>query len=67
MPFGKYQRKEMGNVPADYLLWLYDQFKKQESPLSHDARRVKEYIEENLDALQLEVKRNAENKENYRT
>jgi len=48
MPWGAYAGKKMIDVPADYLLWLY-----------HDRKcdqRVKEYIEENMDALEKEVK-----------
>lgn len=25
MPFGKHKGKKLGDVPASYLLWLYDQ------------------------------------------
>lgn len=25
MPFGKYKGEKLGDVPADYLLWLVDQ------------------------------------------
>lgn len=49
MPFGKYKGEKMANVPASYLIWLYDNGK-----CSSD---VKEYIEDNLDILQIEIKR----------
>lgn len=50
MPFGKYKDVLMANVPASYLIWLYDNGK-----CSVD---VKSYIVENLDALKLEIKNN---------
>lgn len=43
MPFGKYKREKLANVPAHYLLWLYH------DGLNHDE--LKEYIEDNMDAL----------------
>lgn len=27
MPFGKHKGEKLANVPADYLLWLYDNYK----------------------------------------
>lgn len=45
MPFGKHKGKPMEEVPASYLLWLRD------NGVSGD---VKDYIEENLSALQKE-------------
>ena len=52
MPFGKHKGKAMANVPADHLLWLYEQ----------DWLRdpVKTYIERNLDVLKKEIKPPAE-------
>jgi uncharacterized protein (DUF3820 family) len=49
MPFGKYKGDKMTNVPASYLIWLYDNGK-----CSSD---VSEYIKENLDVLNEEIKR----------
>lgn len=48
MPFGAYKEKEMQDVPASYLIWLYDNNK--------CFGGVKKYIEENLETLRLEVK-----------
>lgn len=48
MPFGKYEGKAMINVPAQYLLWLFNQ------GCNHAG--VRKYIIENLDALNKEVK-----------
>lgn len=52
MPFGKFQNTKMEDVPAWYLLWLKDQ-----KPRVGD-KLVRDYIEENLDALELEQKSN---------
>lgn len=49
MPFGKYIGKAMINVPAAYLLWLYNE------GCSHAG--VRKYIIDNLDILQKEVSR----------
>jgi uncharacterized protein (DUF3820 family) len=50
MPFGKHKGERMIDVPAWYLLNLYD----------HDwcYGAVKDYIKENEDCLRLEIKRN---------
>jgi uncharacterized protein (DUF3820 family) len=50
MPFGKHQGTAMANVPPDYLIWLHDMPKLNPE--------VKEYISENMDVLQEEVKKN---------
>ncbi len=43
MPFGKYQGKAMIEVPAQYLLWLFNQ--------GCNDNGVRKYIIDNLDAL----------------
>jgi uncharacterized protein (DUF3820 family) len=48
MPFGKYKGKEMQDVPASYLLYLYNEVDLY--------GKVKDYIEENMDVLKEEVK-----------
>lgn len=48
MPFGKYQGKAMANVPAQYLIWLYNQ------GCNHPG--VKKYILDNLEILKKEAK-----------
>ena len=48
MPFGKYKDMEMEDVPASYLIWLLENNK--------CSKPVKEYIEENLETLELEIK-----------
>lgn len=47
MPFGKYQGKAMANVPAKYLLYLYN------DGCSH--QEVKAYIISNLRLLEKEA------------
>lgn len=47
MPWGKHQGTEMQDVPAYYLIWLYDNHK-----CSMDVR---DYIEDNMDVLQQEI------------
>lgn len=48
MPFGIHKDKKMINVPASYLLWLYENGKCNAA--------VKEYIEYNMDVLKQELK-----------
>ena len=48
VPYGKYKGTEMANVPAEYLIWLYDNNKCD--------IRVRQYIEENMDVIQQELK-----------
>lgn len=49
MPFGEHKGKKLIDVPASYLLYLYDQNK--------CYGELKEYIEDNLDVLNEEKKR----------
>ncbi|MCW3109896.1 MAG: hypothetical protein JWQ09_4402 [Segetibacter sp.] len=46
MPWGAYGGKKMANVPAKYLLWLYDNNKA--------SGGVLQYIKDNLENLRLE-------------
>lgn len=48
MPYGKYQGREMANVPAEHLLWLWENDK--------CCKDVREYIEDNMDVLEKELK-----------
>ncbi|MCC8153253.1 MAG: DUF3820 family protein [Tannerellaceae bacterium] len=50
MPYGKYKGTKMANVPASYLLWLYDNKKAN--------IYIQEYIEDNWDVSQDEIKNN---------
>jgi len=47
MPFGKYKGEKMANIPADYLLWLYEN--------SKVFGEVKQYIKDNLDVIKSEI------------
>ena len=49
MPWGAHKGKAMINIPAHYLIWIYENNK-----CSGD---VKKYIEDNMDVLKLEVKK----------
>jgi len=49
MPFGKYKGLKMANVPASYLIWIYENNK--------CSLEVIKYVRTNLDVLQEEVKR----------
>lgn len=57
MPFGKYKGEKMANVPASYLMWIYDEWTLPNPRFSFVNKDVKEYIEENLDVIQEEIKR----------
>lgn len=56
MPFGKHKGEKMANVPASYLLWIYDEWTLPNPRFGFVHKEVKEYIEENLDVLKKEVK-----------
>ena len=47
MPYGKHKGTAMANVPADYLLWLFENNKCTPS--------IQEYVKDNLDVLRSEV------------
>jgi hypothetical protein len=53
MPFGKYKDKMIGQVPAQYLIWLRGELKIK---CSKFAEPVRDYIDDNLEALKLELK-----------
>ena len=48
MPFGKHKGKDLEDVPADYLLYIYDN--------NMCSEPIREYIEDNLDVLKHELK-----------
>ena len=52
MSWGKYKGTKLGNVPAEYLMWLYDNDKCNKA--------VKDYIEDNLDVIRVEIKRSTQ-------
>ena len=47
MPFGKYKGTKLANVPADYLIWLYDNGK--------CFGEIGKYIVDNMDVLKSEI------------
>jgi len=49
MPYGQYKGDKMINVPASYLIWLYDNNK--------CSGNVREYIKDNYDVLYAEINR----------
>jgi uncharacterized protein (DUF3820 family) len=49
MPFGKFKGKPLEDVPASYLLWLWD------NKLPFSDKNLEEYILENLDVLRKET------------
>jgi uncharacterized protein (DUF3820 family) len=49
MPYGIHKGEKMANVPASYLLWLYENDK--------CSTNVKQYIVDNYDVLKMEVKK----------
>lgn len=59
MPFGKHKGKEMVEVPASYLLWYWNEneSKYTRGLLSLMQNSVMRYINENMDALKLEIKK----------
>ncbi len=50
MPFGKYRGEKMANVPADYLLWIFENNK--------CTPEVAKYIAENLSVIKSEIEYN---------
>ena len=57
MPFGKYKGDEMQDVPANYLLWLKDDCNGKTISDGSDTQKVLNYIEDNLNVLETEIKR----------
>jgi len=55
MPFGKHKGTAMANVPATYLLWLFDQIGNDAARLTGWNHDIYVYVNSNMDALQKEV------------
>jgi len=51
MPFGVHKGEKMANIPASYLMWVEDNVRENSI-----TKKVLEYIEENRDAILLELK-----------
>lgn len=49
MTYGKHRGKEFQEIPADYLIWLYEE---TDCPLN-----IKTYVEDNMDVLEAEIRR----------
>lgn len=49
MPFGDFKGEKLANVPAKYLIWLYN--------TNQSFGKLKEYIQENMEVLELEIER----------
>lgn len=48
MPWGKYEGFKMADIPADYLIWLFENHKVKGD--------IYFYIQDNMDTLKQEVK-----------
>jgi len=58
MPFGKYEKVLMKDVPASYLIWMRDNLAERESTgqkLRDDETAVLNYTSANLEALELQA------------
>ena len=60
--FGKYKGKMLGQIPAQYLLWFEDNLKDKNSTW---AKELKEYIEDNRQALNKEIDEEKRNSKFY--
>ncbi len=49
MPWGIHKGKSLEDVPAQYLIWLYNEGK------LNNSKDLKDYIEDNMAALKLEI------------
>jgi uncharacterized protein (DUF3820 family) len=58
MLFGIHKDKMLANVPADYLIWLYDNKKCN--------KELRAYIEDNMNVLREEIRLEQQKKQNYR-
>lgn len=50
MPYGKYLGTSMANIPASYLIWLYENKKCSDN--------VARYVFENMDVLKSKIQKN---------
>jgi len=63
MPFGKFKDRRMEDVPAEYLLWLWEENKDRyklyagSRPLTEDQRAIMDYIDDNMEVLKQELKK----------
>jgi uncharacterized protein (DUF3820 family) len=59
MPFGIHKGKQLADVPASYLIWLFDNGK--------CGNELRKYIQDNMNVLSNEVKLENQKKENYQS
>lgn len=55
MPFGKHKGKMLGEIPADYMIWLYEEMKVKRNPF---AKRFTEYLQSNLEYYKQQLDEN---------
>lgn len=60
MKWGKYKGKPLAEIPASYLLWIYDEWGLKNSGELH--RWLREYIEDNMQGLRKEISFNKNNR-----
>jgi uncharacterized protein (DUF3820 family) len=61
MPFGKHKGQPLKDVPASYLLWLYEQMRRE-----NDNVKLAFYVEENLNQLNQEAAEEDRDARRYR-
>lgn len=59
MPYGKHAGKRMDEVPARYLIWLYDNALDRRAEPDRPSHAVAEYVHANLKALEQEAEKEA--------
>lgn len=47
----------MANVPAKYLMWLYDTTSDPNTKGGYNYQPLRDYIEDNMDVLKVQIKR----------
>lgn len=52
MPFGKFRGSKMGDVPANYLLWLDGEWERGDRSLFPDQQLVWDYVKKNRAVLE---------------
>ena len=53
--FGKFKGQKLANVDAKWLMWIYKAWAKN-PPQTDEQKSIQEYIKNNLDVLELEIK-----------
>ena len=53
MPFGRHNGKKIANVPAEDLMWMYEQ-----DWLEKKWPNIHKYIEDSMDAIKHEIRQN---------